>query len=147
MRLTDMLRGEHAVFGALFDEIEEMASFAGELAQIESAMTVLSTEVKSHASLEEKLLFPALEPHLETGELVTEMLSEHEQIQSGLGRIENARGLDEAIEAVRQTLAIARNHFKNEEEKFYALAEEVLDDETLIELGEAWATAHAVKRG
>ena len=41
MKLTDMLRGENAAFYALFDEIEEMASCAGEGAQIESAMTVL----------------------------------------------------------------------------------------------------------
>ncbi len=147
MKLTDVLMGEHAAFHALLDEIEEMASFAGEVAQIESTMTVLSTEVKSHASLEEKLLFPALEPHVETDELFAEMHADHEQIQFGLERIEDARDLDEALEAVRQTLGIARRHFKNEEEKLYALAEEVLDDETLIQLGEAWAIAHSVKRG
>ncbi len=147
MKLTDMLRGEHAAFRALLDEIEEMASFAGEVAQIESAMTVLRTEIKSHAALEEKLLFPALEPHVETDELFAEMRADHEQIRSGLERIENARDLDEALEAVRRTLNIVRKHFKNEEEKLYALAEEVLDDETLIRLGEAWATARSVKRG
>jgi hemerythrin-like domain-containing protein len=147
MKLTDVLLGEHAAFHALLDEIEEMASFAGEVAQIESAMTVLATEVKSHAALEEKLLFPALEPHVETDELFAEMRADHEQIQFGLERIEDARDLNEALEAVRQTLDIVRRHFKNEEEKLYALAEEVLDDETLIQLGEAWATAHSVKRG
>ncbi len=147
MKLTDVLLGEHAAFGALFDEIEAMASFAGEVAQIESAMTVLTTEVKSHAALEEKLLFPALEPHVETDELFAEMRADHEQIQFGLKRIEDARDLNEALEAVRQTLDTARRHFKKEEEKLYALAEEVLDDETLIQLGEAWATAHPVKRG
>ena len=147
MKLTDVLRGEHAAFRALLDEIEGMASFAGEVAQIESAMTVLRTEIKSHAALEEKLLFPALEPHVETDELFAEMRADHEQIKFGLERIEDARDLDEALEAVRQTLDIARRHFKNEEEKLYALAEEVLDDETLIQLGEAWAIAHSVKRG
>ena len=147
MKLTDVLRGEHATYRALLDEIEEMAPFAGEVAQIESAMTVLTTEVKSHAALEEKLLFPALETHVETDELFAEMRADHEQIRFGLERIEDARDLDEALEAVRQTLGIARRHFKNEEEKLYALAEEVLDDETLIQLGEAWATARSVKRG
>ena len=145
MKLTDVLRGEHAVFFALLDEIEEMASYAGEVAQIESAMTVPSTEVKSHASLEEKLLFPALKPHVKTGELFAEMRADHEQIRRGLERIEDARDLNEALEAVRQTLAIARKHFKNEEERLYALAEEVMDDDTLNQLGEAWATARSVK--
>ncbi len=147
MKLTDVLRGEHGAFHALLDEIEEMASFAGEVAQIESAMTVLTTEVKSHAALEEKLLFPALEPHVETAELFAEMHADHEQIRLGLERIEDARDLNEALEAVRQTLGIARKHFKNEEERLYALAEEVLDDDMLNQLGEAWATARSVKSG
>ncbi len=147
MKLIDVLLGEHAVFNALLDEVEEMASFAGEVAQIESAMTVLTTEIKSHAALEEKLLYPALEPYVETDELFAEMRADHEQIRSGLERIENAWDLDEALDAVRQALDITRKHFKNEEEKLYALAEEVLDDETLTRLGEAWAKAHSVKRG
>ncbi len=147
MKLTDLLMGEHAAFRALLDEIEKMSSFAGEVARIESAMTVLTTEVKSHAALEEKLLFPALEPHVETDELFTEMCTDHEKIRLGLERIEVARDLDEALEAVRQTLDIARKHFKNEEERLYALAEEVLDEDTLNQLGEAWATSHSVKSG
>lgn len=147
MKLTDMLRGEHAAFRALLDEIEEMASFAGEVAQIESAMTVLATEVKSHAALEEKLLFSALEPYAGTDELLAGMHADHEKIRSGLGRIEDARDLNEALKAVRRTLGIAREHFNNEEEKLYALAEEVLDDETHIRLGEAWTKARSVKRG
>ncbi len=147
MKLTDLIMCEHAAFHELLDEIEGMAYFAVEVAQIESTMTVLTTEVKSHAALEEKLLFPALEPHVETDELFAEMHGDHEQIRFGLERIEDARDLNEALEAVRQTLGIARKHFKNEEERLYALAEEVLDDDTLNQLGEAWATARSVKSG
>lgn len=147
MKLIDVLRGEHAAFRALLNEIEEMATFSGEIAQIESAITVLTTEVKSHAALEETLLFPALKKHEKMKVLITEMLADHERIRLGLARIEDARDLNEALEAVQQTLAIARTHFNNEEEKLYALAEEVLDDKTLTQLGEAWATAHSAKRG
>ena len=147
MKLTDVLLGEHAAFRALLDQIEEMVSYAGEVAQIESAMTVLATEVKSHADLEEKLLFPALEPYVESDELFAEMHGDHQQIKLGLERIANARYLNEALEAVRQTLNIARGHFKNEEQQLYALADKVLDEETLIQLGEAWATAHSMKGG
>ena len=43
LKLTDLLMGEHAAFRALLDEIEKMSSFAGEVARIESAMTVLTT--------------------------------------------------------------------------------------------------------
>ncbi len=103
-------------------------------------------EEVTRAALEEKLLYPALKPHLDSGELFAEMSADHEKIRSGLKRIENARDIDEALEAVHQTLAITRKHFKNEEKKLYGFAEKVLDDETLNELGEDGTEAHSKKR-
>ena len=144
MKLTDALLGEHGAFHALLDGIEEMAPIAGDVAQIDSATAVLATEIKAHAALEEELLFPALEPHLAAGELIAEMHAEHKEIRRGLERIENAEDISEAIEAVQQTINAARNHFRKEETVIYALAKEVLDDETLTRLGKAWAAARRV---
>ena len=45
MKLTDVLLGEHGAFRALLDEIEEMASFAGEVAQIESAIRQCQSKI------------------------------------------------------------------------------------------------------
>ena len=141
MKLTDALIGEHGAFFALFDTIEEMAGAVGDVAQIESASAALAAEIRSHARLEEKLLFPALEPHEGSSVLFAKMRAEHERIRRGLQRIENARDINEALEAVSQTLIIVRAHFQNEENILYAFAEKVLDDETLSQLGEAWAAA------
>ncbi len=139
VKLTDALIGEHGAFFALFDTIEEVAGAAGDVAQIESAAAALAAEIKSHARLEEELLFPALEPHVGLSALFAEMRAEHERIRRGLHRIENARDVNEALEAVRQTLIVARAHFRNEENILYPFAEKVLDDETLLQLGETWA--------
>ena len=73
------------------------------------------------------------------------MVAEHAAIRRGLESIEEARDISEAVEAVQQTIATARHHFRNEETVLYALAQEVLDDETLAQLGEAWAAARSVK--
>ena len=144
MKLTDALIGEHGAFRALLDAIEEMASYAGEVAQIESAMAVFTTEITQHAKLEENLLFSALEPHLDSNDLLAEMRSEHQEIRSGLESIEDARDLDQAIAAVQHTLEAARRHFENEEKVLYAIANKVLDEETLTRLGEDWAAARAI---
>tara|TARA_B100000315_G_scaffold183253_1_gene172159 strand:- start:4371 stop:4817 length:447 start_codon:yes stop_codon:yes gene_type:complete len=147
MIITDLLIGEHGAFRALLDEIEDMATFAGDVAQIESATTVLAAEIKAHASLEEELLFSALEPHLESNDLLTKVHAEHREIRQGLERIEEARDLDEALNSVRETLAILRQHFDNEEEFFYAAARQVLDDETLNRLGETWKKVRSGPQG
>ncbi|MEE9141004.1 MAG: hemerythrin domain-containing protein [Alphaproteobacteria bacterium] len=146
MKLTDLLRGEHAAFNALLDEIEELNSVSGEVAQIESTVTVLKTELRSHAALEEKLLFPALKPFAKTDELFAEMHADHERIRHELEQIENARDIDEALDAVGKILGVARRHFKSEEEKLYGLADEALDEEALDRLSEAWAAARSEKR-
>ncbi len=145
MKLTDALIGEHGAFRMLLNEIEKMAAYAGEIAQIESAMAIFTAEITQHAKLEENLLFPALKPHLDSNDLFAEMRDEHQEIRSGLKSIEDARDLDEAIEAVQQTVEAARRHFEKEETVLYVVANKVLDDETLSRLGEDWATARAVK--
>ena len=101
-------------------------------------MTVLATEVGLHAILEEKLLFPALEPHVATNGLFAELRADHQEIRHGLEQIEDAQDINEALKAVPEILDTARRHFQKEEEVLYALADEVLDDETLSRLGEIW---------
>jgi iron-sulfur cluster repair protein YtfE (RIC family) len=120
MNLTDVFRSEHQDFYALLNEIEEMTSYAGELALLERAMTVLATEVGLHAILEEKLLFPALEPHVATSELFADLRADHQEIRRGLEQIEDAQDINEALEAVPEILDIARRHFQKEDEVLYA---------------------------
>ncbi len=145
MKLTDALLGEHGAFNALFNTIETLADTSGDVAQIEAALAALAAEVSSHAALEEELLFPALEPLLEDDELITEMRAEHREIRAGLERIEDAQNLQQAVDAVRLTFAVARRHFQKEEEVLYPLAGRLLDEEAQTRLGETWAAARQVK--
>ena len=144
MKLTDAFLGEHGAFYMLLDRIEETAAIAGDIAQIDTAVAILTVEVGSHADLEEELLFPALEPHLATNQLLVEIRAEHEAIRRGLERIEDARSVGEAVEAVEQVVSMVRSHLQKEEKILYALAQRELDDETLIRLGEAWAAARSM---
>ena len=145
MKLTDAFLGEHGAFNALFSTIERLADTSGDLAQIEGALAALAAEVSSHAALEEELLFSALEPLLEDDALITEMRAEHREIRAGLERIEAAQNIQQAVDAVRLTFAVARRHFQKEEEVLYPLAQRVLDEEALTRLGEAWAAVRQVK--
>ena len=77
--------------------------------------------------------------------LIAELQDEHRAIQAGLERIQDAQDIREAVEAMVQTLAIVRNHFRKEEEVLYDVARRVLDDETRSQLADIWAAARSVK--
>lgn len=144
MKLTDALLGEHGAFYALFNEIDALAAIAGNHSQVQSASAVLNALVKSHAAIEDGLLFAALEPHLGKAGPLNVMRAEHEEIEQALVRIEDASTLEEAAELVRPALAAARSHFQKEERVLFQMAEQLLDEETLTRLGQSWASARGV---
>lgn len=144
MKLTDALRGEHGAFYALFNEIDSLAAIAGSHTQVQAASAVLNALVKSHGAIEDGLLFAALEPHLGKAGPLSIMRAEHEEIEQALVKIEDARTLEEAAELVQPALAVARSHFQKEERVLFRMAEQLLDEETLIRLGRSWANARGV---
>jgi iron-sulfur cluster repair protein YtfE (RIC family) len=144
VKLTDALLGEHGVFYAFFDRIEAVAAAATNLAQIQGATSVLGAVVQSHAKLEEELLFPALETHMGPAGPLAVMRAEHEGIEDAMRQIQEARELDEGAVLVGRALSIVRSHFQKEEEVLFSMARQMLDEETQIRLGKAWAEARRV---
>jgi len=148
VKLTDALLGEHGIFYALFDQIEEIAAIEGATAQILGATTVLAAMVGSHAKLEEELLFSALEPHLGKGYgPLAVMRAEHEEMERLLGQIEDAADVEGAMLWVEEALSAARSHFQKEEQVLFPMAQRLLGDEALTRLGRAWAEARRVTIG
>jgi iron-sulfur cluster repair protein YtfE (RIC family) len=144
VKLTDALLGEHGVFYAFFDRIEAVTAAAVTLAQIQGATSVLGAVVQSHAKLEEELLFPALETHMGPAGPLAVMRAEHEGIEDAMRQIQEARELDEGAVLVGRALSIVRSHFQKEEEVLFSMARQMLDEETQIRLGKAWAEARRV---
>lgn len=147
MKLTDALLGEHAAYNELFDEIEAMAAVEDGFPQIQSATNVFSALVMEHASLEDELLFRALEPHLESNGRLADMRYEHTEIAGLLTRFEEAKDTTDAAEWIQRALGVARQHFHNEEVILFPLAQEVLNDDVLTGFGKAWADARNVTLG
>jgi len=147
MKVTDALLGEHAAFYVLFDEIEAMAALAGGLPQIQSATTVLNALVLSHAQLEDDLLFGALEAVLGADGPQKLMRDEHADIDRLLEGIEDAVDAEDAAEWIGKAIHTAREHFRKEEEALFPLAQDVLGNEALENLGKAWATSRRVNIG
>jgi iron-sulfur cluster repair protein YtfE (RIC family) len=60
------------------------------------------------------------------------------------GQIQDAEDVGRAIHLVEGALSAARSHFQKEEQILFPMAQRLLGDDTLPQLGRAWAQARRV---
>ncbi len=144
MKITEALLGEHGVFYAQFEHLERAVPTAETLAQVQSQMALLSAALDTHARLEDRLLFTALDPYLGPVGPLAVMRMEHDQIEGLFGRISQASNLPEAQGLTLQLLRIAQDHFAKEERVLFPMAAQILAPETLSELGVRWSEQRRV---
>ena len=140
MRITDALLGEHGIFYLLFQDIEQALPAIENLAILQNRIAPLAFSLEAHASLEDELLFIALEPHLGTqGGPLAVMRHEHDQIVSLLERIPSAPDLAQARALAAQMIEVSRGHFRKEEQVLFRMAQKFLDEDELSALGAKWS--------
>ena len=138
MKITDVLRAEHAVFHNLFDHIEAVLPTTKSLAEVKSLAKVADKLLEPHAKTEDDLFIEPLEHYFDQigqNELFHE---EHKQIDALLAKIQKARDLKTAKKLLLSAVLAGRSHFDKEERIVFPMAEKVLKTKTLAELGEAW---------
>ena len=145
MRITDALLGEHGVFYAQFDHLQEAMPVAETLAQVKDQAALLAAALKPHANLENDLLFAALDPYLGQMGPLTVMRREHDEIEGALARVQEVQDLAEARDLVLHALYVARDHFAKEEQVLFPMAHQVLSAEVLTQLGAQWAERREVR--
>jgi len=142
VRITDAPLGEHAVLYTLFDHVEsELASGRDPAAFV----GVLDAVLRSHARVEDELLFDVI--GIEAGQVggpAAAMIEEHREVSELLDRARRVEG-DEAGVVLRDVIALARRHFRREEEAAFPMAEEFFDASRLREMGAAWGIRRDVR--
>jgi hemerythrin-like domain-containing protein len=145
MKITEALLGEHGVFYAEFDHLEEMVAGQPELRSVQEAAALLASALKPHADLEDELLFgPALARLDHPHEALELMHDEHEEVERHIVAVRNAIRAEVAAEMLGRAIELARDHFLKEERVTFPLAEQVLGDEELHRRGAVWAERRAV---
>ena len=144
MKITDALLGEHAVFYAQFDHLEQAIPAANSVAQVKSLGEMLAAALAGHAQLEEELLFKTLEPHIGSMGPLAVMRMEHDQIEGGLEALPAVRDLEQAREVLLQIVEVARGHFAKEEQVLYPQASQALSTEKMLDLGAQWAALRGI---
>lgn len=142
MRIIDALLGEHGVLYGLFDHVES---------ELESGRDptpyarLLDEVLRAHAHAEDDLLFDEMAAALgrEEGPAAA-MMGEHGEISELLDRTRRVEGSDLRA-ALQEIIALARDHFRREEEAAFPMAEELFDPSRLREMGTAWGARRDVR--
>jgi hemerythrin-like domain-containing protein len=144
MKLTNALRGEHAVLYELFAYLNETIRDSDDLAEVRGAVSVVERLLVSHARIEEDLLFPRLEPHLGQMGPLAVMRAEHSQIEGLLDAARQERDVAALKSLVGELLTLAYGHFQKEESVLFDMAERFLGGAALTEMGDQWAARRNV---
>ncbi len=144
MKLTNALLGEHAVIYELFDFVRDTILKCDDIRDIHGAVAVVERLLVSHARIEEDLLFPGLEPHLEQMGPLAMMRDEHRAIDDLLDAVRRETDIAALKSAIGQLLDLAHDHFQKEETVLFPMARQFLGEATLTELGDEWAASRNV---
>lgn len=144
MKITDVLRAEHAVFHNLFDHIEAAAPKLKTLAEVKSLAAVIEKVHAPHSKTEDDLFIEPLEPYFDQMGQRETFHAEHEHIEGALARVQAARTVKDAKKILLNAIAASRKHFDKEERIVFPLAERILKAKTLNDLGEEWLNRRQV---
>ncbi len=138
MKITDVLRAEHAVFHNLFDHIEATVPRLKTLAEVKVLAAVVDKLHAPHAKTEDDLFMEPLEHCFDQIGQQETFHDEHELIEAELAKVLKARDVKSAKKILLGAIATSRQHFDKEERIVFPLAERILKAKTLSALGETW---------
>lgn len=144
MKITDAFIAEHAVLYAQLDHLEDAIPAARTAGEIKAMAGLMEAALRSHAHLEDELLFNALQVGLEQLGKLEKVQHEHDAICHGLEQVRAARTRQEAQRRLLNVVRLTRKEFDLEDRILFRLADEQMNGETLQKLGRAWARQRAV---
>ena len=107
----------------------------------------LSFSLTVHEQMEEAVLYPALEEHAQTKDIVLEAYEEHDVVDTILAELERTPFDDETWKAkltvMRENLL---HNIEEEEEEMFGQVRKLFDEETLESLGEQMRTIKSQAR-
>ena len=138
MKITDVLRAEHAVFHNLFDHIETTVPKVKALAELKGLAVLVEKLHGPHSKAEDDLFIEPLEHYFDQMGQKETFHAEHEHIEATLAKVKMAKTLKDAKKILLNAIAASRKHFDKEERIVFPLAERILKAKTLNDLGEEW---------
>ena len=107
---------------------EKALELAGKVARMADA------ELLGHFQVEEEVLFPAVRPHLDSGQVVDDLIAQHRALEDLIQRVA-AAGDNERIPLLTEFGDLLQRHIRIEERQLFQEIQAKLDDAQLAELG------------
>jgi len=139
-KATDLLKADHDEVRRLFKEVDKASDAA--VATRKRTIDEISSMLEVHATLEEKIFYPACKNlrDEDARKIVAESLEEHTIVKRLIKELAPLRGSDERFVAKATVLKESVEHHADEEESdLFPVAESELGDERLIDLGRKMA--------
>jgi hypothetical protein len=129
-----LLQADHRRFENLLKEGEATTDRAKKGRR--EILKTLTSELNVHEAIEEKILYPALEPHAEAHDLVLESYQEHHVADMVIKELHDVATDDEQWGAKFKVLKEnVEHHISDEEYKLFPVARGVLKKDELLALG------------
>jgi hemerythrin-like domain-containing protein len=138
MKITDVLRAEHAVFHNLFDHIETMAPRLKTLAEVKLMSALVDKVMAPHSKTEDDLFIEPLEHCFEQIGQNETFHAEHRRIEEALANVQKTKTFKDAKRILLGAITTSREHFEKEERIVFPMAERILKAKTLTTLGTEW---------
>ena len=143
MKITEALFAEHLVFHNMFDHIEDATPGFKTLGEVKAIAAVMESMLKSHSDTEDDLFLGPLEHCFEQIGQRDAFLEEHLEMDGNLQRVLQATRLKDAQQLLLRAVRHSRQHFDREERIVFPMAEQMLKQKTLTELGRNWMDQRA----
>jgi len=146
MRITDILTIEHAVFRAMFDEIEGALLKSATVVEVRVLARTMTALLHHHGESEQNLAYAALDHMLKEKGQLNRLYTEHREMDTRFEQTQAANDFSEASRLLHSAMVMSRDHFRYEEQTLFPLINDILQDESLEKLGDAWEQRHASLR-
>ena len=144
MKITEALVAEHTIFLSVFDQIERVLPSLTTPAEVRTMASIVEGLLEGHAKTETNLAYLALDHVLADNGALQRMHQDHHEIDDRLRKVHTANTCAEARRLLKLALVTTRDHFRGEERSVFPLLEQMLQEETLAELGQSWLQRQAL---
>ena len=143
MKITEALIAEHTIFLSVFDQIERVLPSLTTPAEVRTMASIVEGLLEGHARTETNLAYLALDHVLEDNGELKRMHQDHHEIDDRLRKVHTANTCAEGRRLLKLAIGATREHFSGEERSVFPFVEQVLQEETLAELGQTWLQRQA----
>ena len=138
MRITEIMTTEHAVFCAMFGQIERALSTLKTAGEVKVFASLLETMLRTHGEVEQDLAYGPLDHLLKEKKQLSRLFSDHREMDGRMKEVQEASTPTQAKRLLQAAIVMSREHFRYEEQTLFPLVEKVLKHDSLEKLGEAY---------